>query len=361
MTQPRQPTGAPTGGRFAANLHSESTLSLNPPHETTWLGQNDGIFVQTIQTVAEQLRIFPLAVEKDYWVCQALRAIESHSPGGIIFKGGTSLEKIRLIERFSEDLDLLVTADFPSSHAGRRGLKAMCAAARDALPNCEETVVNRGGKAGSFHRSVYLSLPLQSRAAAPGLADPESILVELGQSGGRNPSTRRAITSLLGRRLEQAGVAVADFVDLAPFEVAVLHPGRTLIEKLLRVNNFAADQSRRDRHDGWPRIGRQFYDVWALLGAREVLDLLDDRQLSSKIMNDAMTESVAFTPDLAPQPGGFASSPAFDLGWEHSAKLRSEHDQAMRYLYYGSAEPPTFDAVIDRVHQASRLLDISVV
>lgn len=350
MTQPRQPAGAPTG-----------VLSLNPQHETTWLGQNDRIFAQTIQTVAEQLGIFPLAVEKDYWVCQALRAIESHSPGGIIFKGGTSLEKIRLIERFSEDLDLLVTAEFQSSNAGRKGLKAMCTAARDALPNCEETVINRGGKPGSFHRSVYLSLPVQSRADASGLADPGSILVELGQSGGRNPSTRRSITSLLGRRLEQAGVSVTDFADLAPFEVDVLHPGRTLIEKLLRVNNFAASQSRRDRHDGWPRIGRQFYDLWALLGTSEVLEFLADRHLSSEVMNDAMTESLAFTPDLVPPPGGFAGSPAFDLSWEHSAKLRSEHDQAMRYLYYGSAEPPTFDAVIDRVHQASRLLDISAV
>lgn len=46
--------------------------------------------------------------------------------------------------------------------------------------------------------------------------------------------------SLLARALDEAGVTIADFPDLAPFEVRVLHPGRTLIEKLLRVNNFAA-------------------------------------------------------------------------------------------------------------------------
>ena len=41
--------------------------------------------------------------------------------------------------------------------------------------------------------------------------------------------------------------------------MSVLHPGRTLIEKLLRMNNFSqASDSERDAK-GWPRIGRQFY------------------------------------------------------------------------------------------------------
>ena len=48
-------------------------------------------------------------VEKDYWVVQALRALQANHPDEFIFKGGTSLSKgFQLIERFSEDIDILV-------------------------------------------------------------------------------------------------------------------------------------------------------------------------------------------------------------------------------------------------------------
>lgn len=50
------------------------------------------------------------------------------------------------------------------------------------------------------------------------------------------------------------------FADLAPFDMRMLHPGRTLLERLLRVNNFVIDEARRSDH-GCPRIGRQFYDI----------------------------------------------------------------------------------------------------
>lgn len=55
-----------------------------------WREANAGIFGQTVAAAAERLGILELAVDKDYWVCQALRAIESHAPGETIFKGGTS-------------------------------------------------------------------------------------------------------------------------------------------------------------------------------------------------------------------------------------------------------------------------------
>ena len=73
-----------------------------------WREENPDVFAATIVTAAEQLRVQPLAVEKDYWVCEVLRTIAAHHRDEIVFKGGTSLEKLRIIKRFSEDLDLLV-------------------------------------------------------------------------------------------------------------------------------------------------------------------------------------------------------------------------------------------------------------
>ncbi len=48
-------------------------------------------------------------IEKDFWVCWALKRIFSmpNPPAGLVFKGGTSLSKVwGVIDRFSEDVDL---------------------------------------------------------------------------------------------------------------------------------------------------------------------------------------------------------------------------------------------------------------
>jgi hypothetical protein len=325
----------------------------------SWRDANQSIFAETVAAAAEQIGVQPLAVEKDYWVCQALRAIEAHAAGATIFKGGTSLEKLRLIERFSEDLDLLVVGSYATRGAVERALKGMCAAAEAALPGCVQEKDRSGGKPGSMHRSAYLTVPLGPHESGTAIADPGAILLELGQSGGSHPASVREVTSLLGRQLAAAGVAVDGHVDLAPFGVRILHPGRTLIEKLLRVNNFALDEPRRADRDGFPRIGRQFYDIWALLGDPEVQELLADTDEAAQVMADCARVSEAFRPDLPPPPGGFSASPAFDPTWEFSTLLRDEHGKAMRDLYYGTTTPPSFDDVLERVRASAALLDIT--
>jgi len=326
--------------------------------EPSWREQNDDIFSATILAAAGQLGVQPLAVEKDYWVCQALRAIEVHATGQVIFKGGTSLEKMRIIQRFSEDLDLLVIGQYNSPRAAERALKGMCDAAQAAIPQSRQEKYRSGGRPGTMHRSVYLTIPVQAEQIGGAVASPDAVLIELGQSGGREPSARREIESLLGRQLREAAQPIDDFADLAPFEVHVLHPGRTLIEKLLRVNNFALDEARRDKH-GWPRIGRQFYDLWALLDNTEVQAFLTNRVQVAEVLTSCMQVSRDFIQDLAPPSGGFAASPAFAPDWEHSAVLRSEHNKAMTGLYYGSTPPPTFDDVLARIREHAGLLDIA--
>ena len=62
-------------------------------------------FVQTAERMGLGLQI----IEKDFWVCWALRELFALPDIGsmLIFKGGTSLSKAyRLIERFSEDVDV---------------------------------------------------------------------------------------------------------------------------------------------------------------------------------------------------------------------------------------------------------------
>ena len=163
---------------------------------------------------------------------------------------------------------------------------------------------------------------------------------------------------MLSRRLSASGFDTAGWDDLADFEVPILHPGRTLIEKLLRINNFTSSPAARAGQHGWPRIGRQFYDVWALLGTDEVTDFLADRLLASDILGSCFAVSRSFTPDRPVPRGGFARAAAFDPDGPLADRLRTEHDSAMRDLYYGTDAPPSFNDVISRVQQHRGALDI---
>lgn len=67
--------------------------------------------LNSFEQVNESVALHVVSVEKDFWVCWTWR--ELFSLGGIgkhlTFKGGTSLSKAwKLIERFSEDIDLVI-------------------------------------------------------------------------------------------------------------------------------------------------------------------------------------------------------------------------------------------------------------
>lgn len=63
------------------------------------------------EAAAHSMALAPAVVEKDFWVCYTLDYLfhKSEFANFIVFKGGTSLSKaFGLIERFSEDIDLIL-------------------------------------------------------------------------------------------------------------------------------------------------------------------------------------------------------------------------------------------------------------
>ena len=68
-----------------------------------------------------------------------------------------------------------------------------------------------------------------------------------------------------------AGTDLCEFEDLAPFEVSVLHPGRTLLEKLVLIHALAQQLMADPSTPIPPRNGRHFYDVYQLLGGAAAL------------------------------------------------------------------------------------------
>lgn len=67
-------------------------------------------FAELVTAAANELRIPPGIIEKDYYVTLVFREL-SRRIKGIVFKGGTSLTKCyQILDRFSEDIDISYNA-----------------------------------------------------------------------------------------------------------------------------------------------------------------------------------------------------------------------------------------------------------
>ena len=74
------------------------------------LHTNRELFQYAVVAASQSLNIPEIYIEKDYWVTVALYEIfHSNMAEEAVFKGGTALSKChKLIERFSEDIDIVV-------------------------------------------------------------------------------------------------------------------------------------------------------------------------------------------------------------------------------------------------------------
>jgi len=79
-----------------------------------WLQLSDNDKLTCFRAITDKYDLKMPAVEKDWWVTHTLAAIFSMPYAkSLIFKGGTSLSKAwKIIERFSEDIDLALDREF---------------------------------------------------------------------------------------------------------------------------------------------------------------------------------------------------------------------------------------------------------
>lgn len=307
-------------------------------------------FNATIDTIADQLDISATAIEKDYWVSQILRALAIDFSDDFIFKGGTSLSKCyRLIERFSEDIDILVLPRKRGRASIDRLMKAMAMTTAAAIGGA---AIPFGGAESGRHRSYTITYPTKSASTA---VIQTSVLLEMGIRGGENPNEQMPINSILGDALVAAGTNLAGYGDLAPFNVAVLHPGRTLLEKLLIIQN-ETDRILAIGAMPDPKIGRHFYDVYQLLDDARVHSLLQRHKEVDQILEDiALVRRTHFSNQQAPKSeatNGFANCQAFNTSSTPSQTFAAAYASTMPELYYGETPLPTWTEVCDRIKSA---------
>lgn len=228
---------------------------------------------------AEALGMPAVYVEKDFWVTEVLRAASAEQaialPDGSVapvtftFKGGTSLSRVfGIVERFSEDVDLL--AEFPveaSLSARHKILKAVDSAVRSHL-SFEDDRVAVGSSTKGVKRYATYAYP----TAAQDPFSKEGVLLELGSRGGTHPSAPHRYRSLIADyAITELGEDESAWEEFAVFEVNVLAPERTLFEKLAAVHDAAS----RDDTAALLKHGRHFYDIYRLVRNPQVAGVLE--------------------------------------------------------------------------------------
>lgn len=308
-------------------------------------------FRNAIGAAAGELHIPAPIVEKDYWVTQALRASRESHPDDWIFKGGTSLSKgYRLIQRFSEDIDVLVLQHGRGETARDRVMKGIATSAATSLGLAELPPYESADR--GVHRTY--ALPYTQLVESSGALRP-SVLLEMGFRGGPTPNELREITTLIG----SSGILdPARFDDLAGFEVPVLHPGRTLVEKLLLVGDTATKLRTGEIQAAPAGFGRHLYDIHELLGAEHVVGFLEQRDQFLGACDEAFEIGSQHFGATTPRPDdGFAASPAFDpAAGGPVARVMTDALASAQELAFAGASWPNYDALASRVRDAASRL-----
>ena len=312
---------------------------------------------EIIQERATQMNVDFTIVEKDFWVCWTLKALFALPSGNpaMTFKGGTSLSKVYgLIDRFSEDIDVVTDPGFfvaqsildpeePGISGSQREkrmeqLDAACAA-------------YIGDQLLSTLRSQFAARlePSEAWAISVDPADPNTLLFSYPKSDPRITYAylRDAVKIELGWRARTAPSedrSIAPYLAEIPMLLhepqvicSVLVPDRTFWEKVtaLHVESFQAKAKQF--------FSRHYYDVAAMLKtqvgttASRDLAMLEDVRVFKSIYYYAASARY----DLA-TPGSLVVVPDKGLLRELAIDYRN-----MRQMFL--SDPPPFDWVIDQL------------
>jgi len=209
------------------------------------LHENPTLFRQAIRATAQRLNMPEVYVEKDYWVTYALHAIFHAEIGKeTVFKGGTALSKcFSIIERFSEDIDLVVlrSAD-DSGNKLTNKIKAISTVVGNVLPEVQVTEVTQ--KMGMNRKTAH-TYAKEFKGDYGQVRD--VIIVEATWLGCHEPYVTKEVSSLVyGMMRDTEQLAMAEEYGLQPFELKAMDPKRTICEKIMSLIRFSYSENPID-------------------------------------------------------------------------------------------------------------------
>lgn len=219
---------------------------MSEPFYENWLKISSEDKLAIFQETANRKGLPAAVIEKDWWGSITLRIIVGMEISQhLVFKGGTSLSKgWNLIDRFSEDIDLILDRGFlgfNGSLSNKQVNKLRRANKQYVTTKFLEDLDTAYKEFGVDNitmtiseKSIALGDPIQIDIIYPSLTEKLAYIqprvqVEIGSRSLRDPSTNRDIVSFVG--IEYEG---RDFAD-PKFSTSCVNPERTFLEKVFII------------------------------------------------------------------------------------------------------------------------------
>jgi hypothetical protein len=252
------------------------------------LHENISLYRDAIRFTAQQMNLKPEYIEKDYWVTYALYTIFNNEIGkNSVFKGGTALSKCyNMIERFSEDIDLVVLRREGETDSKLKSkLKAVSTVVETVLPEVPiEGITHKMG----MNRKTAHSYNKEFKGDYGQVRD--VIILESTWLGYYEPYTTKSIVSFVGQMmLDNKQSDIAKENGLLPFDLLALEPIRTICEKIMSMVRFSYGENPID--DLKKKI-RHTYDLHQLLKQEEFFKFFQSTafdEMLLKVANDDVT------------------------------------------------------------------------
>lgn len=247
------------------------------------------------QNTAAKMGLTNAIIEKDFWVCFMLDYLfhRCEWENNIAFKGGTSLSKAYgLIERFSEDIDLILdwrvigfSADEPWQDRSNT---------KQDLFNKEANRRTEYFLKNTFVPAVTNDLKLELNTAVDCYideADPQTVVfaynrsfddnsilpvirLEIGALAAWTPAEPKMITSY-------AAIQYPKLFTESSTEILTVLPKRTFWEKVTILHR----EAYRPENKPFPtRYSRHYYDLYCMMNSSVKADALADIELLTKVV-----------------------------------------------------------------------------
>jgi len=290
------------------------------------------LFRQAVQFTSDQMQIPAIFVEKDYWVTYALFTIFNDKIGSdTVFKGGTALSKCyNIIERFSEDIDLVVLRrEGESNNKLTTKIRTISSVVSNVLPEIE--IAGLTHKMGMNRKTAH-TYNKEFEGDFGQVRD--AIVVEATWLGYFEPYTTKSVCSFVGEMMmnnEQSEIAKEQ--DLLPFNVLVLEPSRTICEKIMSLVRFSygeepiTDLKNKIRH---------VYDLNQLLTEEELLTFFKSEEFDKMLLKVAQDDVASFKNSN----DWLRNHPVDSMIFENPEKvwneLKNTYNSDFKNLVYGS-------------------------
>lgn len=265
-----------------------------------WINLIDEQKHQVLEQVENAIGLPAFVVEKDWWVCIILKAVfQSRYADSIIFKGGTSLSKAyHLIDRFSEDIDLIIDRHllgFDQLESKSQIKKLRKVSGGFIINEFREELINQLDQLG-IDRKLYeikyndhiddtsdpntLEIHYQTVVPMDNVYIQQRVLLEMGARSLTEPFETKSVISFLDQHYKDL-----DFTEPS-FGVQVVIPTRTFIEKVLLLHEEFSKPVEKIRTD---RLTRHLYDLDKIMKAEYGEMAIADDELFETIVQHRKT------------------------------------------------------------------------